>query len=471
MNNGFIRGLVLFIGRSLCKIPGPFEFAQLLSVKSKGSGHSIGTFTQGRFVMALSSHNNFCGIDFGTSNSTIGVIGQNGPALVALENNKLDMPSTIFFDDHEPGPLFGREAIEAYIDGSTGRFMRSMKSVLGSSLMSTNVGGSNLQFERVIAVYIKELKKRAEACNEQDLSRVVMGRPARFVDDSDVKDALAQESLEKAAKLAGFKEVQFQYEPIAAALAYESTLQSEELALIIDIGGGTSDFTVIRLSPELGTKSERAGDILATTGIHIGGTDLDKLLSLDQVMPHFGFRARNMRKPTMELPYPPFFNFASWHLINTLYEKSAMLELKSMRQDIEDKHLIDRFIKVVERREAHLVGLEVEAAKVGLSDSEQAMMDLGFVEPDFTVAVDKAGFNAIIADSCQQVVDSMRGCLQMAGVTPEQVGSVFLTGGTTAVDLFRTNLTADFANAKVVDGDKFGSVGLGLTLHAQKVFS
>lgn len=413
----------------------------------------------------------YCGIDFGTSNSTIGIVS-NKPELVALEDNKLDMPTTIFFDDHEPRPLFGREAIASYIDGNTGRFMRSMKSVLGSSLMSTNVGGSNLQFERVIAVYIKELKNRAEACRGgEPIHQVVMGRPVHFVDDSELKDAQAQASLEKAAKLAGFKQVEFQFEPIAAALAYESTLSSEELALIIDIGGGTSDFTVIRLSPKRGEKSDRAGDILGTSGIHIGGTDLDKLLSLDQVMPHFGFRARNMRKPTMELPHPPFFNFASWHLINTLYEKSAMLEIKTMRQDIENKQLIDRFIKVIERREAHLVGLAVEAAKVGLSDADVANMDLAFVEQGFQIEVGKQSFNDIIRPSCADVVEAMGQCLNNAGIKPEEVGSIFLTGGTTSVELFRQNLIAGFDNAKVVDGDKFGSVGLGLTLHAQKLFA
>jgi hypothetical chaperone protein len=415
---------------------------------------------------------NFCGIDFGTSNSTIGTYDNALPTLVALEDGKLDMPSTIFFDEHEPKPLFGREAIACYVDGNQGRFMRSMKSVLGSSLMSTGVGSNSLQFERIIAIYVKELRARAQQqFSNTDLSQVVMGRPVHFVDDNVLKDNQAQASLEKAAKLAGFKEVVFQYEPIAAALAYESTLETEELALIIDIGGGTSDFTLIRLSPQLSQKSDRSADILATAGVHVGGTDLDKQLSLKRVMPHFGYQARNIHKPTMELPYPPFFNFASWHLINTLYEKSSMIELKSMRLDVEHKHLLDRFIKVVERREAHLVALAVEGAKVGLSDADNVVMDLTFIESDFSIEVDKPGFNDTIANNCEQVVASMRDCLSQAGVTAAQVGSVFLTGGTTSVELFRDSLVADFSHAKIVDGDKFGSVGLGLTLHAQKVFA
>lgn len=417
-----------------------------------------------------SASQHFCGIDFGTSNSTIGLFSQAKPTLVALEDGKLDMPSTIFFDDHERCSFFGREAIERYIDGNQGRFMRSMKSVLGSSLMSTNVGGNSLQFERVIAIYIKELKNRAQDDFDTELTHAVIGRPVHFVDDSTFKDQQAQTSLEKAAKLAGFKEVTFQYEPIAAALAYESTLENEELALIIDIGGGTSDFTLIRLSPERGFKADRAADILATSGVHVGGTDLDKQLSLKRVMPHFGYQAQNIHKPTMELPHPPFSNFASWHLINTLYEKASMLEIKSMRQDIAEKHLIDRFVKVIERREAHRVALEVEAAKVGLSDADEVNMNLDFVEQGFDIAVNKADFNHTITDSCHQVVASMRDCLAQAGITPQQVGAVFLTGGTTSVELFRTSLVADFGHAKIVDGDKFGSVGLGLTLHSRKVF-
>ncbi|MFT5162989.1 MAG: putative chaperone protein [Alteromonadaceae bacterium] len=414
-------------------------------------------------------NSHFCGIDFGTSNSTIGLFDNASPVLVALEDNKLDMPSTIFFDQYD-GAFFGREAIERYIDGNQGRFMRSMKSVLGSSLMSTNVGSSSLQFERVIAIYIKELKIRAEQDSDKQLTHAVIGRPVHFVDDNTFKDQQAQESLEKAAKLAGFKEVSFQYEPIAAALAYESTLAHEELALIIDIGGGTSDFTLIRLSPERGVKADRTADILATTGVHVGGTDLDKQLSLKRVMPHFGYKAQNIHKPNMQLPVVPFSNFASWHLINTLYEKSSILEIKDMRIDIAEKHLIDRFIKVIERREAHRVALGVEAAKVGLSDNDAVSLNLDFVEQGFDIAVDKADFNHTIMDSCEKVVASMRDCMSQAGVKPAEVASVFLTGGTTSVDLFRSQLVTDFAHANIVDGDKFGSVGLGLTLHAEKVF-
>ncbi|MFT4929669.1 MAG: putative chaperone protein, partial [Phenylobacterium sp.] len=139
-----------------------------------------------------SSSPHFCGIDFGTSNSTIGVFSALAPVLVALEDGKLDMPSTIFFDDYDKMSFFGREAIERYIDGNPGRFMRSMKSVLGSSLMSTNVGGSSLQFERVIAVYIKELRARAEQDFNTELTHVVMGRPVHFVDDNINKDRQAQ---------------------------------------------------------------------------------------------------------------------------------------------------------------------------------------------------------------------------------------------------------------------------------------
>jgi hypothetical chaperone protein len=417
---------------------------------------------------AVNGH--FCGIDFGTSNSTIGVVVDNVSGLVALEDGKFDMPSTIFFDDHDKTSFFGREAIERYIDGSPGRFMRSMKSVLGSSLMSTGVGGSSLQFERVIAVFIKALKTRAQDSFDTELTHAVLGRPVHFVDDNLLKDQQAQRSLEKAAKLAGFKTVSFQYEPIAAALAYESGLKREELALIIDIGGGTSDFTLIRLSPQRGFKADRTDDILATTGVHVGGTDLDKLLSLKQVMPHFGYQAQNIHKPSMTLPHPPFSNFASWHLIDTLYEKSSLLEIKSMRQDIADKQLIDRFIKVVERREAHRVGIEVEAAKVALSSVDGVALNLDFVEQGLDIAVSKAGFNDTIMAGCDKVVATMRDCLAQAGIGPQQVGSVFLTGGTTSVELFRSRLVADFAQARIVDGDKFGSVGLGLTLHSRKLF-
>jgi hypothetical chaperone protein len=217
--------------------------------------------------------NNAIAIDFGTSNSAVGFLESGAPRLAKLEGDKTTIPSALFFDTGENHILFGREGIRAYVDGCEGRLLRSLKSILGSSLVdeSTEIGRKNVRFREIIARFITHLKQKGEAATGRPAECVVMGRPVRFVDDSEADDALAQSHLEAIARSCGFSQVLFQYEPIAAALDYERGVTSEELALIADIGGGTSDFSIVRVSPSRRGKEDRREDILANTGVHVGG--------------------------------------------------------------------------------------------------------------------------------------------------------------------------------------------------------
>src|SRR6185369_16501097 len=148
--------------------------------------------------------------------------------------------------------LFGNEAVTAYIGQTEGRLMRALKSILGSPLIDeeTVLGGRKVPLRQVVEIFVRHLKLKAEAFAGREITAVVHGRPVRFVDDDDKADARAQDVLEAIARRAGFRDVAFVYEPIAAAHHYEQTVQSEELALIADIGGGTSDFSVIRIGPD-----------------------------------------------------------------------------------------------------------------------------------------------------------------------------------------------------------------------------
>ncbi|WP_161892015.1 Hsp70 family protein, partial [Pseudomonas juntendi] len=234
------------------------------------------------------------GIDFGTSNSTVGWHRPGVESLIALEDGKITLPSVVFFNIEERRPVYGRLALHEYLEGYEGRLMRSLKSLLGSKLIKhdTSVLGSALPFKDLLGMFIGELKKRAEAAAGREFDQVVLGRPVFFVDEDPAADQEAEDTLAEVARKLGFKDVSFQYEPIAAAFDYESTISREELVLIVDIGGGTSDFTLIRLSPERHLLAERQSDILATGGVHIGGTDFDKQLSLQGVMPLFGYGSR-----------------------------------------------------------------------------------------------------------------------------------------------------------------------------------
>ena len=411
-----------------------------------------------------------CGIDFGTSNSAVGVASSGGAKLIGLESGKLDMPTTLFFNFDEDEWLFGREAIEHYIDGERGRFLRAIKSTLGTSLMHDQIQIKTRKptFTDVISIYISQLKEKAEKSSGGQLSHVVMGRPVHFIDDDPSQDTDAQNALESAAKNAGFSSVDFQFEPIAAALSYEATLSSEKLALIVDIGGGTSDFSLVRVSPERHGKSCRQEDILATTGVHIGGTDYDKNLSLNTTMQHFGYNAPYADLAGMVLPSHFFQRLATWHLIHFMYDKQVIQSVAGLKAKVASdyKHLIDRFSAVLEQRAAHRVALSVEACKIDLSSDEKALVDLDFVEKMLQQPVALADFVDATMGLCEGVEASMLQCLSDAGVTASDVDAVFLTGGTTSVQHLRGLLLKHFPDAEIVDGDKFGSVAMGLTLQA-----
>src|SRR5882724_3095923 len=243
-----------------------------------------------------------CGLDFGTSNTTLGTIEGHAPALAALETGHTTIPSAIFYEV-DGAVLIGRRAVEAYVDGMPGRLMRSLKSVLGTALIdeTTRLGPQRTGFRDVIAYYLGAVKRRAEQAIDRELRDVVHGRPVHFVDNAPDADRKAEQTLREIAREVGFDDVTFQFEPIAAALDYERQITAEEVALIADIGGGTSDFSIVRLGPERHAKANRASDILANDGVRIGGTDFDRQLSLGVVMPLFGFGSP-MNRAGLDVP-------------------------------------------------------------------------------------------------------------------------------------------------------------------------
>jgi len=271
-----------------------------------------------------------CGIDFGTSNSTAGWLRPGQPTLLPLEDGKLTLPSVIFFNAEENSVSVGRAGLNQYLEGYEGRLMRALKSLLGSSLMEgrTEVQGRSLTYMELLAQFIAELKRRAEASADRTFDQAVFGRPVFFVDDDTAADRKAEATLESIARASGFREVSFQYEPIAAAYHYERQIHREELVLIADIGGGTSDFSLIRLSPQRARVADRRDDLLANGGVHIGGTNFDQQLSLAGVMPLLGYRSRLKRG--LEMPSSCYMNLATWHPINQAYTRRTRAELQEL---------------------------------------------------------------------------------------------------------------------------------------------
>src|SRR4051812_2081822 len=331
-----------------------------------------------------------CGLDFGTSNTTLGTINADVPVLAALEDDHVTIPSAIFYTA-DSGAVIGRKAMHAYVEGVPGRLMRSLKSVLGTSLIdeTTRVGRERLGFRAIIANYLGAVKRRAEQATGAELRKVVHGRPVHFVDDNPAADAKAEETLRAIARDIGFDEVTFQFEPIAAALEYERQIGSEEIALIADIGGGTSDFSIVRLSPERHRLTDRRDDILANDGVRIGGTDFDRQLSLGVVMPLFGFGSP-MKRAGLDVPSSYFHDLATWSSINRMYEPRVLADIRQVRQEAQRPELLDRLVRVIEEQRGHTLAMEVEDAKIALSEQRRSEIPLEWVAPELSATLSQS---------------------------------------------------------------------------------
>ncbi|MBZ9956944.1 Hsp70 family protein [Mesorhizobium sp. BR1-1-14] len=413
----------------------------------------------------------FAGIDFGTSNSTVGVVRSGQPHLVALEGGEVTLPSAVFFNFEDNRTCFGRHAIANYTDSVEGRLMRSLKSVLGSALAQekTRIKARSIGFMEIVGLFLGHLRKRLEDDAGGAVESVVLGRPVQFVDDDAEADARAQSELEGAARAQGFKHIAFQFEPIAAALDYEQKVTREELALIIDMGGGTSDFSIVRVSPQRARSLDRKDDILASRGIHIGGTDFDRLLSIAHVMPELGYLSPT-KDGKRNLPASYFIDLATWQRINLVYTAKAMTHLRQIRYEAERADLVDRFIHIVEHRYGHALAALVERAKIELTDKVSADVEVRLPEVQFAAELTRKALDATIARNIERVAATVGQTIGDAGVKSSDITAVFLTGGSTAIPLARQKILSLVPQASVIEGDMFGSVGLGLALDAQRKF-
>jgi len=409
-----------------------------------------------------------CGIDFGTSNSTVGWLRPGAPTLLALEEDKPTLPSAVFFNADEDSTSFGRAALAEYLDGYEGRLMRALKSLLGSSLIDgqTEVHGRALRFRDLLAAFIGELKQRAEAQAGRSFDLAVFGRPVHFVDDDAAADRKAQDTLEAIARQVGFRDVSFQFEPIGAALHYERSLSQEELVLIADIGGGTADFSIVRLSPERARRDDRGEDLLGNAGIHIGGTDFDRALSLECVMPLLGYRGR--MKNGAEIPSSIFFQLATWHTINFAYSRQVWTDLQHIYRDAIAREELDRLSRLVSQREGHWLALQVEQAKIDLSTAPLATLQLDRLAPGLTHAITSEDFTQATRALVDRVGTCVGALLDEAGVGRDQVDTIYFTGGASGVAQLRARIAAELPAARSVEGDLYGSIGAGLAVEAAR---
>ena len=426
----------------------------------------------------------YCAIDFGTSNSAIAIPATDtadAMRLVELEPGHTTMPTAVFYFVEGPeldGPprAFGRAAVAAYVDGLDGRLMRSMKSILGSNLIdqTTEVGGGRgARYLDIVAGYLKHLKGRAEVAAGGPIRRAVLGRPVFFVDDDPARDAQAQSALEAAARQVGFEEIRFQYEPIAAAFDYERGVAAEQVVLVADIGGGTSDFSVVRVGPARAGRVERKDDILANHGVHVAGTDFDRRVELRAILPAYGYGAAGPSvagAPPREVPSGVYFDLATWHLINTVYSPGRVAELRGMRRFYADPRHHARLMVVVDERLGHDLMARAEQAKIDVAEGGSTVIDLGHTERHLQAALSETDAVQAIETDIERIVAAAREAVAQAGLAPTQVHALYFTGGSTGLRLLADRIAAAFPAARVARGDRYASVATGLGLHARRVF-
>ncbi|MBL4590306.1 MAG: Hsp70 family protein, partial [Alphaproteobacteria bacterium] len=421
--------------------------------------------------------------DFGTSNTVSAISSECGsPRLVSLESDKETLPSALFFiskEDQEEGVppvLYGRRAIKAYLeDGYEGRFMRSPKKVLGTPTFeeSTGLVGGSVSFQSIISGFLKHVKEQSESFAGHSLDQVVLGRPVNFTHDPKL-NVVAEEELRSCALDAGFKDISFQLEPIAAAFAHERHITSPTLAIVADLGGGTSDFTVIELSQEYINLPDRRQHGLGTSGVRIGGTDFDYRLSMQSFMGLLGKGEKYLaplNDTLLEMPLYLYTRISDWARTFEAYNnESVKMAQDAFRYTVtqKGKDKIARLLDVLQNRKAHQILNTVEGAKIALTNTTRTDFCLDFLLDSPSVFLTVQDFERAVAKDVQKVFRSLDECLLQAQVKYEDIGLVILTGGSTEIPIIQRGIESMFPHAQFSQGNKMDSVGLGLAIEATR---
>lgn len=424
----------------------------------------------------MQTENLIYGIDFGTSNSAVAIIDKNGISeVLKISSDSRTIPSLIFFPENEPGKFYiGFEAISKYLEsGMKGRFIQSIKSILPSELFTgTKITGFGLlDAEDLVAIILKSLKEKADLASGTDTKNVVLGRPARFSSDPKL-DSMAQQRLFNAAKKAGFENIAFQLEPIAAALHYEAGLKKEELVLVADIGGGTSDFTIMRLSPDKKNNLDRQEDILKSDGVYIGGDSFNSDIMHWKLLDYFGHNSELKTLSGKTLPFPNhiLFQICRWQDINFIKNQETEILLKSVFYESTNKEAVIRLQTLINEDLGYSLFQEIEKAKIGLSSLLE--MPINFNKSKITISetIARPEFEYFIEEKLKEINDSVENAIKTANISSKDIDAVFITGGSSLIPAVRNIFAKKFGEEKIVSSDSFTSVASGLALSSKILF-
>lgn len=401
------------------------------------------------------------GIDFGTSNSVLAALDKNTNKVVKVLNES----SLIYFQGNEQIHI-GNQAIHKYIENNMGgRLLKSLKTLLPQSNFTfTYIFGKKYTAEDLVGLILQYLKKQADALLEEDVKEVVLGRPVVFSDDIE-KDRLAEKRLLTAAKKAGFETIYFQYEPIAAGYLYEQSLEKPEVVLIGDFGGGTSDFTLMRLDKNKSTQKDRKSDILKTGGIHIGGDDFDAAIMWHKLVAYFGFGLKyDSYGKMLDLPVHIFRTLCEWEQMAFLKEGKIRKQLDNYYQYTNKNPALKRLMDLIDNNLGFSLFRTIEKSKMELSqkDSSNIIFDESNIEINHTLKISE--FEKAIDKEARDIENFLDNFIKDSGVEIADINNIFLTGGTSSSKSVLEIFEKKFPKEKIHQGDNFNSVAQGLAL-------
>jgi len=409
------------------------------------------------------------GIDFGTTNSAISFMDKNSAVIVPVgKNGRKMIRSELFFPRDEGKIYIGDAAFDEYLASErNGRFIQSIKTVLPSRLFtSTRIGHTEYEAEDLIALILEYLKDKADRITGRNVTRVVLGRPVTFAGDED-NAQLAEQRLRTAAEYAGFEEITFQFEPIAAAMSYEENLTSEKLVLVADLGGGTSDFSLIRLGPGRKFKENRSTDVLATSGVGIAGDALDSAIMSSAFRDYFGARVKYENWPGqwLSLPASVFIDLCHKGRVVYLYSRGMQEQLRDIVNKADDPVPVSRLLRLVEHNLGHEVYETIEDGKKDLSVHDNTLIHFAREGLELRLALSQSRFNEMIHDSVTHIEHCIDTLIRSAAVPVSDIDTVYMTGGTSLVPRLQLLLKAKFPfSALEISMDSFLSVVGGLAL-------
>lgn len=405
----------------------------------------------------------YFGLDFGTSNSVISAYNKKDNSF----KNILE-PSLLFFPNHEHDVTYhiGSEARDEYIKTNmNGRFIKSVKSILHrSSFTYTTINYKDFYPEDLISLILKNLKNKLEKQLEFDIKKVTIGRPV-FFSNKEGADQLSEERLTAACNIAGFEEVLFQYEPIAAAFEYVYQNNSQKKILIGDIGGGTSDFSILSVPHNADINENPQKYVVANSGVYVGGDALNVSIMWKKLIKYFGYDSvyDSFGK---ELQFPAYIlkDLCSWEKVPFLNNVKTLEDLTFIRNNSNRPLYIENTINLIKNNLVFALFQSIIEAKHNLSTEDEAMVFFNNSDILLAEKIDFHEFNEMIRDNVDKIDKGLDQCLKSAGLKPADIDLVLLTGGTTYVKGVYKIFEDKFPGVEIIKRDVFESVSRGLAL-------